>query len=163
MTYYKNFTNELGYIYSLDMIRLNFELLENSLDKFMELINNFNLIRGCGCKQFLSKSGLGYKYLYQLIIEDNTNKCSFAIGFGLNCKTDNMNKGFIEFNPNKCYQLSQFEFFLHQFCDCCYSMELVRYDCAIDIPISRNKVKLIRNYRCNYEYLIENSKARSCT
>jgi len=159
INYYKSFTNDLNYIYSLDMVRYNFELIDDCLKKFLEFINTYNLIYGCNVKFYTSKSGLGYKYLYNITIEDNTNKCSFAIGFGLNSKSENMNKGFIEFNPNKCYMLSQFENFFFQFTELCCSLTLVRYDCAIDIPLPRNKVKLIRNYRCNYEYLIESTKA----
>lgn len=141
------------------MVRYNFELNEKSSDKFSKFINEFNLINGCNVKFFPSKSGIGYKYLYNITIENNDYKCSFAIGFGLNSKSENMNRGFIEFNPNKCFMLSQFEQFFFQFTELCCCFELVRYDCAIDIPLPRNKVKLIRNYHCNYEYLIESSKA----
>lgn len=161
INYYKNFTNDLNYIYSLDMVRYNFELIENGVEKFSKFINNYNMIYGCNVKFFPSKSGIGYKYLYNVTIEDNNNKCSFAIGFGLNSKSQNMNSGFIEFNPNKCFVIAQFEKFFFEFSELCCSFKLVRYDCAIDIPVSRNKVKLLRNYRCNYEYLIESSKARS--
>lgn len=141
------------------MVRYNFELVENGNDKFSKFINDYNMIYGCNVKFYPSKSGIGYKYLYNITIEDNSNKCSFAIGFGLNSKSENMNSGFIEFNPNKCFMLSQFEQFFFQFTELCSSMTLVRYDCAIDIPLSRSKVKMIRNYRCNYEYLIESTKA----
>lgn len=161
INYYKTFTNDLNYIYSLDMVRYNFELIEDGVKEFIEFINNYNMIYGCNVKFFLSKSGIGYKYLYNITIEDNINKCSFAIGLGLNSKSQNMNSGFIEFNPNKCFALTQFEKFFYEFTELCCSLKLVRYDIAIDIPLSRNKVKLIRNYRCNYEYLIESSKARS--
>lgn len=118
------------------------------------------MIYGCSVKLFQSKSGLGYRYLYNITFENNYNKCSFALGFGLNCKSENSDKGFIEFNPNKCFALSQFEKFLFEFTELCFCFELVRYDVAIDIPLSRNKVKMVRNYRCNYEYLIDSNKAR---
>lgn len=137
------------------MVRLNWELSEESPQKFYDFINEFNMIHGCSVRQYISK-GVGYHYLYALTIEDNYNKCSFTIGIGLNCKSENKNRGFIEFNPNKCFQLTQFTLFFNGFCERCCSFSLVRYDCAIDIPLKRSQVKLIRNFRCNYEYLVEN-------
>ena len=143
------------------MARYNFEFARDGNSKFVEHLSSFNMIYGCSVKQYLSKNGLGYHYMYNLTIENNDSKCSFAIGVGLNSLSENKDKGFIEFNPNKCYQLNQFVIFLNQFIEYCSSFDLVRYDCAIDIPLKRNQVKMIRNLRSNYEYLIEPDKENS--
>lgn len=153
--YYESYKNDLGHIYSLDMVRYNFEFAEDCNEKFQKLLASYNMIYGCTIKQFLSKSGLGYHYLYNIAFENNNISCSFAIGVGLNSKSDNKDKGFIEFNPNKCYFLPQFQNFLYEFFELCCELELVRYDVAIDIPLPRSQVKLIRNMRANYEYVIQ--------
>ena len=121
-------------VYSIDMIRINFELNEKFNESFNEFINNFDFGEGCSLNRFISKSGLGYHYLYNLTIEENQKKCSFTIGTGLLCKKSNENKGFIEFNPNKCFEINKFQNILDKFRKFCFSWKIKRYDLAIDIP-----------------------------
>lgn len=136
------------------MLRFNFEL---NIDNFDDYMSNFNLYEGVNVVFYLNKKTVGYKYLYTITLDNNKNSCVFTIGLGLNCLKDNDNKGFIEFNPNNCYQLTSFIDFFNEFRSMCYSLTLVRYDLAIDIGLPRNRVKLLRDYRCNYEYEIIDS------
>lgn len=143
------------------MVRYNFEFLEDGVEPLNKLFNNFSYEPGLSIKTY-SSSGVGYKYLYRLSMEDNNGcSCSFAIGVCLNCKSENKNKGFIEFNPNKCMQVPLFTKFLERFLQICLHLTLIRYDCAIDIPVARDKVKMLKNPRSNYQYLTETKKDSS--
>lgn len=149
MKYFKKFINKLGYIYSLDMIRLNFEFKNNLINSFTKLLQDYNILYNLDIKTYIGR-GVGYHYLYNIKLN---NEFSFAIGLELNCKSENKNKGFIEFNPNKCLINEIFSKFWEEFKKLCFEIKLKRYDCAIDILIKREYVKLIRNFKCNYEYL----------
>lgn len=46
-----------------------------------------------------------------------------------------------------------FDTFYKRLYNICSSIELVRYDCAIDVHISRDKIHMIRANKCNYEYM----------
>lgn len=160
MNYYENFKNKLGYIYSLDMVRLNYILDNSYSDQFTRFIEAFSIQHGVKVNYYQNHKGIGYRYLWSITIEDEDNFCSFVVGRQLNYKSENKNSGFIEFNPNKCMQLRLFEFFFDTFSSYCHRLELIRYDLAIDIPLPRYRVKMKRNSRCNYEYYYseENSK-----
>lgn len=152
MKYFVEMKDKFNFTYSLDMIRLNFNFI-NSVS-FDNLINSYYLKSGFSIRCYISR-GVGYHYLYAINIENQDgDKCSFSIGVGLNCLTENNKSGYIEFNPNKCFQLIDFIDFFNKFYDLLRSCKLVRYDLAIDIPVSRNKIKMIRNSRCNYKYLV---------
>ena len=153
LDYYFSLTTIDKHIYSIDMIRINFELNDELNNSFSELINNFDFNDGCSLTRYISKSGLGYHYLYNLKIQNDTDKCSFSIGTGLLCKKENENKGFIEFNPNKCFKLPFFNKFFNELKKICYSFKIKRYDVAIDIPIKRDLVKMLKSSKCNYELL----------
>lgn len=148
-------------MYSLDMCRYNFELLEDNIEPLNKLFNTFSYEPGLTITSYSTRS-LGYKFLYKLSMEDNSGcSCSFSIGVCLNSKSENKNKGFIEFNPNKCMQVALFSKFFERFLNICLHLTLIRYDCAIDIPVSRDLVKMIKNPRCNYEYVTTSKKDSS--
>lgn len=143
------------------MVRYNFEFINRIeiLDRFTKMLERYNIVDKCEVKLFLNSKSVGYKYLYQIKMYDYENfECSFVIGIQLNCKTENKFKGFIEFNPNKCMQLTQFEIFLNQFYELLCAVKLVRYDLAIDIPIKRDLARLRKNGKSNYEFLKKGSK-----
>lgn len=127
----------------------------NLLNFWIDLI----FVLGCSVTYFPNRKSLGYTDLWQLCIEHNDGeKCSFSIGRQLNFLKENSHCGFIEFNPNKCMQFFEFQSFFEAFMQLCTSFDLVRYDCAIDLPIPRKQVKMIRTSRCNYEYLCQSPK-----
>lgn len=169
LTYYQTFKDKNNLIYSLDMIRLNFTFKNiHCLDAYINKINKLQLSKNFEINQYLNQKGIGYRYLYNFKIIDSTYECSFTIGHQLNCASDKQLDGFFEFNPNKCFASVNFIEFFDYFCDLLYSMTLIRYDVAIDIPFKREFVKLIRNNRSNYQYLTDFDKkgtilARSVT
>lgn len=159
VNYYKKLVDKTGYIYSLDMVRYNFEL---DIDNFDDYINEFNLEYGVDCKFYLNKKTVGYKYMYNLTISTPSSSCSFVIGLCLNCLSENDRKGFIEFNPNKCMSFDTFFDFFKKLQSCCSSITLIRYDCAIDLPLKRSRVKMVRDFHCNYEYEIVDTGGADC-
>lgn len=136
------------------MIRLNFELKELSPDNFIKFLSSFTLSRQIDVTQHLAHNNIGYKYLYTIKIDNGSDKCSFAIGMDLHSNAENINKGFIEFNPNKCCVFLEFEEFYEHFCSFLSSATLVRYDVALDVPCKRDNVKMVKSGRCNYERLV---------
>lgn len=148
MNYYVNYKDKYGFTYSIDMIRLNFEL-NMTYEHFLDGFYNFLTVNNCAFRLYFGHGGT-YKYLYNIDFSYNDNVCSCAIGFCLHGKKENLNRGFIEFNPNKNCSNFTFNKFYEWFCKYLYSLTCVRYDLAVDIPVSREKVKLIRNSLCNY-------------
>lgn len=135
------------------MVRYNFDLIGAYFSQFKKLVENFGFIQGCDSIYYPNKKSIGYKHLWSFTIQDNNgNKGSFSIGLQLNCQKENERSGYIEFNPNKLMRFNQFQSFFETFMQLCMHLTLVRYDCAIDIPLPRNKVKLVRSSKCSYEY-----------
>lgn len=156
MKYYQEFKDKNGYIYSLDMVRYNFHIFSGS--NLFDFIRRFGFESGVELKYTLNSKSVGYKHFWNIKISDDNITCSFAIGMELNYIAENRNSGFIEFNPNKCMPCYLFEAFWNSFCSYCNIIELVRYDVAIDIPLPRSKVKMIRSSKCSYEYQYHDGK-----
>lgn len=55
----------------------------------------------------------------------------------------------------------EFTSFFEKFCQFCLELELVRYDCAIDIPLPREKIKMLRTGKSNYEYQYHETKEKT--
>lgn len=89
------------------------------------------------------------------LISDGGNKSTvLKVGYGVVQKGGKANnRGFVEFNPNKCEKNGK------RFVQAMYSLgcifSLKRYDIAIDVPIARTKVRTIRDKR-KYEYIASN-------
>ncbi len=76
------------------------------------------------------------------------------MGFCLNgYESEDRRRGFIEFNPNKLFNDPDYSVILH---DLCFLREhssewtISRWDLAVDMPISREFVRLIKESRRNY-------------
>lgn len=164
MKYYYKCIDNNNYIYSCDMIRLNFNLNEkiiNRIDLFVELLSKFQIQHNVEIGRFITKSGLNYHYLYNLKFYNNNDFCSVSIGLGLLCKKENEDKGFIEFNPNKCFNFKTFIYFFDSFKSLCSQFVVKRYDLAIDIPIKRDLIKMISSSKCIYHSYIEGKNYNS--
>lgn len=148
LKYYINFEDEFKFKYSLDMLRYNINIGDNT-DTLLSYINKFNITSYSKIDHYIGR-GL-YHYLYKVKLFDDDNSCSFSFGFGLLSKTENRNSGFIEFNPNKCFQLPIFKVFITNFFGFCRTIKLVRYDLAIDIPCNRNQIKMVKTSNHRYE------------
>ena len=138
-----------GYIYSCDMIRLNLRFKDN-VQKFLDWLSDYNMYGdGIDIKLFRSLN----EFTYRNMLRVKGDGHSFVIGIGFNGGQDVRDKGFIEFNPNKCRGQKVFEHIYSKLLDYIYSAEVARFDFAIDIPVPRYLCKLKKDGR-NYQYVV---------
>ena len=151
MQYYRPYKAD-GIIYSLDMIRLNFDLGDNlkSFEKYIQKLSDYDL--RYDIKYYPNFGNFRYRHLWIVSspIDDN---CSLSIGLDFGSTSDSRSKGFIEFNPNKCMNSQILREFIKTFSLKCVTRDLVRYDLAIDIPVERGLVSLGRKGRTGYQYI----------
>ena len=154
MFYYKTFEDSDGFKYSLDMLRLDldFDLNASKVIKWLMALDTYSDV--FHFQYYHSLKPYTYKHLFNISVDD----FSFVVGLGFVGFDNKENKhGFIEFNPNKLensYDFRNFRTTLFNYCD---SVKLVRYDLAIDLPFPRSSVKLVRNSKKLYSYLIKDT------
>jgi hypothetical protein len=147
ISYLNEVVSDKGYIYSLDMIRLNLDF-KDTVQGFINWLSAFELtVDEILIKHYTSYKEFAYRDLFNIEIDDY----SFVMGVGFNGNSQDRYKGFIEFNPNKCkgYKFDRIYNCMRTFT---YKLEVVRFDLAIDIPLPRHLVKLVKDQR-NYTYI----------
>jgi DNA relaxase NicK len=145
--YFKEVRTENGYIYSLDMLRLNL-MFGDEIQHFMNWLSMYEeSVDGVQINHYLSIKEFTFRDLFSVKTEDFSY--SFAVGF--NGASKDKKKGFIEFNPNKC-QGEHFQRIWERIIDVTISVDIVRFDLAVDIPIPRYLVKLQKDNR-NYTFM----------
>lgn len=150
MDYFQKFFDNSGYIYSLDMIRLALDFGNSS----QKVVNFLDLLRDSAIDvtvdYYSSFHPFRYRHLWTISLVDTA--CSFTVGLNIG---NNPNIGFIEYNPNKCERYQRFVELRNKIMVYAFEANLVRYDCAIDIPLRRENCKLVRERGKNYEYFIK--------
>jgi hypothetical protein len=146
-----SYTNEIrldnGYIYSLDMIRIKYQFGDKT-QQFLNWLSTYEMIvDGLEVKHWVSIKEFSYRDLFQI----KTDNYSFALAIGFNGCSKDRHNGYIEFNPNKC-KGGIFQTIWKNLIDVTVKSEVIRFDLAIDIPLPRYLVKLIKDNR-NYTYL----------
>lgn len=142
------FETQENAICSLDMVRLRLRL-EGSLagEKLDEMASSF---QADDYSSWVSrvKPG-GWRSLHNWKFGDSS--VTLGVGYmSASCSID-MAVGFIEFNPNKLVHESAFFRLLAHVAEFVSRAELVRYDLAVDVPVSRDEVRLAkdgRKYEC---------------
>lgn len=156
MLYYNPIQSKDGTVYSLDMVRVNFD---SGLDtkQLVSYINSLAVIdTNVDVKYYPSYQQFKYRHLWEVKDLTSDSPISWSLGLDLGRNADDKTKGFIEFNPNKCHQSEIFNRFLDTFNLLTTSgRELVRYDLAIDIPLARQYCKLVRKGKTGYEYKVK--------
>lgn len=146
MKYYESVYDEnSGCVYSCDMVRFSVEIRKDCAEKFS--------------KRFSADTRLDvnvypidyrpFKYRQMLSVSVGESTVSMAIGFNGFGSPDDRLRGYIEFNPNKCFPEWHDEFI--DVCGWCCKMEVARVDLAVDIPIARSGCALVKDGRL-YEY-----------
>lgn len=165
MQYYNPLKSSDGNIYSLDMIRLNIDLGNHAQDNrpshAQELVNIIQKYRDESLKTDEPKIKVSYypnfgefKYRHLWTLKSNDNiQSTITIGLGRGSSREEQGKGFIEFNPNKVESNEELHKFLRHVRICSSTIDLVRYDLAIDIPLDRVLAKLTREGRKGYQYI----------
>lgn len=148
MEYWKEIFDDNNFIYSCDMVRLKFEFKE---DAYEELVKYFVKCYRTDIKTYPLNTS-DFKYRYMFVIE--YQKSSMTVGIGFNgSKREDLFIGFAEFNPNKCFLSEQCFVDLQIMFAAAWSYELVRWDLAIDIPIARKFLSLVKDGR-RYETVL---------
>ena len=151
--YWKSFTDDNGFIYSLDNVRLNLDFgsPENAskITHLMEHVDTYS--DQVSLKFYHSLRNFTYRYLYTL----SSGSVSFTVGVGFLGTGKEQPLGFLDFNPNKVQPVPVLSELLQKVLDFSFSAELVRYDLAIDMPFSRSSCKLIRQGKKLYTYMIK--------
>lgn len=148
-----SYSNEIytknGFIYSLDMVRLSLNFGENEkMQNFLNWLSAFNTYGdGIEVDYWSSIKQFSYRHLFRI----GTDEYSYSLAVGFNGCSLDRNKGYIEFNPNKC-KGNVFESVWEHMVDATNSIEVVRFDVAIDIPLPKYLVKLWKDQR-NYTYI----------
>ena len=147
--------------YSLDMVRIKLKIKPNQIDKVIQILDCSVLTDNI--ETYRAHKLGGYRLLWVFKFEES----SVSVGlFWIDGKgKTHENVGFIEYNPNKVGK--EGNAIVEQLRNHCSSFEVIRYDLAIDYPVARETVRLIkdkRKYSCELsdaftEYLGRKNKA----
>lgn len=146
MRYYSEIMDEkTSVVYSCDMVRFAIDIRKDCSDKFAS--------RFCADTridvQIYPVSFTPFRYRQLITVNTGYGIVSMGIGFNGCAGSDDLLRGFIEFNPNKCFPEWRNEFI--DICGWCTKVEPTRIDLAIDIPIERTCCSLVKDIRL-YEY-----------
>lgn len=145
MKYYQQKLDRLGVVYSVDMVRLSIELYQEMYEELFKYMNSIEFIKDeIEIQYFTSIATFKYRDMFTIKLKD----CSFVLGLSFN-GLDNIdrNKGFLEFNPNKCMHNELFIEIYQKIMYCAFDVELKRYDLALDIPEERKNVRIVQDRR----------------
>lgn len=128
--------------YSVDMLRYDFTVSESNLNILIRWLES--AIRVDVESFGLSTSPFKYRHLFRI----NYKYSSMVIGLGFNGITkEDAFKCFVELNPNKVFQSQEAFGDLSYLVDCSRRFKLKRFDLAIDIPVARDLVQLVKDQR----------------
>jgi len=147
--YYNEERDEQEFIYSIDKIRISGLI---SGDAWTSLVDGFDFDDGCRDMKIIGPNAQWGRFEYIMLLQYNLDATA-SVGSHLNVEggRDVTDRGFIEFNPNKVFQIPQFQSDFEVVKAHMRFADLARYDLAIDMPIMRNKVAMIkdnRRYEC---------------
>lgn len=149
LNYYSYFENNDGVKYSIDMIRFKFYCSSQK----MYLLRNF-VCNIADCDVYQSAKSFAYNVLLKVHIHNSVN--TFAVGLGFNgLKSSEKTSCFIEFNPNRVGKCKQLIMILEYIRYLNINLDLSVYDIAIDIPISKKYVSLIKDKRVYKKFVYD--------
>lgn len=116
----------------------------------MKQINSdWAIVNGVHYEYWETFQSFRYKFLYKIICE-NKETVSLGIGWNNNGKLD-LSIGYLEFNPNKVAKTTVFQLVFKMIRSVCRRVEVSRFDLAIDLPVRRSLLGLIKDER-KYAY-----------
>lgn len=150
-SYWDAYKTESGATFSIDMVRLKLSFINGKGEWLSTHAQTFDCD---SMSAWTSKIRPGGWYeLWSFDLGDS----SVALGIGFmepSCKV-NMNRGFIEFNPNKVAGDKRFWRLLEKLAPCVSHARLKRFDLAYDLPTSRLDCRLSKDRRM-YKSVISN-------
>lgn len=144
MEYWLPATGQNGYIYSCDMLRYKLEIkdLKYSHGILQQLLTAYGRF---DVKQYPANYS-DFKFRQMFTIDYGISSMTVGIGFN-GCKQNDMSIGFLEVNPNKCFDSLQCLYDVQHIFDACWSFEFLRFDLAIDVPLPRDALSLVKDGR----------------
>ena len=148
MINYFNQINYENYVYSLDNIRLTVRWNLPDAQHFMNWLSAFEMeFEDKDYRHFMSSRLFTYRHMFTL----GMGESSITVGVDfLNAAKSDSIIGFVEFNPNKVCKDFRFIKFNNKLRETCKEMLCSRWDFAVDIPVSRDYMRLDKDNR-NYE------------
>lgn len=147
--YFDAYVSGSGCVCSLDMVRLRLHFL--GAESGQEWSSRACTFVHGDYSSYTSKVRPGGWHVLH-VFDFGESSATVGVGFmDRGCKPD-YSRGFLEFNPNKLAHdvgLGALLDFLRPYVTSC---DLLRYDLAVDVPVSRNAVRLAkdrRKYRCD--------------
>ena len=144
LRYWFSESDNNGFIYSVDMIRISFTIRKDRVDDLNSYLNNINRV---GVDMFgPSFKSTAFKYLFRVDYGENR---IMSVGVGFNgFNSDDAFLGFLEFNPNKTFTSLQFWSDVKNILtEYCWSYDIKRFDLAIDFPYCRGCFVLHKDKR----------------
>lgn len=132
-------------IYSVDMVRLDIELRQDSLERLNVYLTN-------PARADIEVFSPSFKnYAWRNMFKISVGSSALVIGIGWNSTNrDDMLKGFVEFNPNKTMPEAQKDIdFIRM---CCWSVSVRRIDIAVDVPVNIRFVTIKKDNRVMRTY-----------
>lgn len=146
MRYFSEVKDEkTGVVYSCDMVRFSIDIRKDCAEKFSLRFSPDTRID----VSIYPISFVPFRYRQMITVNTGSGVVSMGIGFNGCAGIDDLLRGYVEFNPNKCFPEWRNEFI--DICGWCSKIEPVRMDLAIDIPIERRCCSLVKDIRL-YEY-----------
>lgn len=134
-----------GYVYSCDMVRFSVDIRKDCAEKFA---SRFCADVRLDVKMF-PPSFVPFRYRQLINVTVGESTVSMGVGFNGFGASDERLRGFIEFNPNKCFPEWRDEFL--DVCGWCSRIEVMRLDLAVDVPMERSACALVKDTRL-YSY-----------
>ena len=157
LSYFDYLQKANGVIYSVDMLRFRFYCDDETKSR----IHNFVFTSNFDYDIFHSAKSFTYSVLLQIKCHNALD--GFVVGLGFNgLKKSESRSCFIEFNPNKVGNSFELSYLLNYMSTLGLSLDLVLYDIAIDIPIAKNYIGLIKDSRV-YKKFVYDSTGINCT
>lgn len=133
------------YVYSCDKLRYKLEIkdLKYSQGVLQQLLTAYGRL---DVHQYpVNFSDFKFRHMFKIEYGDDS---VMAVGIGFNgVKNSDISVGFLEVNPNKCFDSLQCMYDMQHIFDACWSFDLLRFDLAIDVPLPREALSLVKDGR----------------
>ena len=147
MNYYKEIQKN-GLTYSVDMVRLRLKMSCLYSQKFLDALSNRE--NDIGIYDYYQSFKL-WQYRHLFNIKMGTSSVTLGLQKNDDKRIESID-GYLEFNPNKvaaCKEFDRLFWIVWEYTD---SIELIRWDLAIDIPCKRSDLSLNKDQRI-YTYM----------
>lgn len=157
MNYWKTSQDENLNMYSVDMLRIVLEVRKDEVDTLLKYFHH--PMRFDIHEYPVSFKDFTYRNLFSIEYEKGSTMALGLVWNGTNAQ-DDVVKGFIEVNPNKCFIKPQCLYDIYYTLDKCVGYKVSRWDLAIDIPTDRMSVVLGKDQR-KYELVCKSKEDRT--